>query len=62
MGAFVDLAWDTDSVQTVLKTEMPSSPENLQQPKAQKDFEPSQRPPVIKKERETPSDIAIPNL
>jgi hypothetical protein len=27
MGTFVDLAWDTDSVQTVLK-ERPSSPEN----------------------------------
>jgi hypothetical protein len=30
MGTFVDLAWGTDSVQTVLKTERPSSPENLQ--------------------------------
>jgi hypothetical protein len=30
MGTFVDLAWDTDYVQTVLKTERPSSPENLQ--------------------------------
>ena len=34
MGTFVDLAWGTDSVQTVLKTERPSSPENLR-PKAQ---------------------------
>jgi hypothetical protein len=30
MGTFVDLAWGTNSVQTVLKTERPSSPENLQ--------------------------------
>jgi hypothetical protein len=30
MGTFVDLAWDTDSVQTVLKTERPSSSEKLQ--------------------------------
>ena len=30
MGTLVDLAWDTDSVQTALKTERPSSPENLQ--------------------------------
>jgi hypothetical protein len=39
MGTFVDLAWDTDSVQTVLKTERPSSPENLQ-PKAQRTSNP----------------------
>jgi hypothetical protein len=26
MGTFVDLAWDTDSVQTVLKTERPRRP------------------------------------
>jgi hypothetical protein len=30
MSTFVDLAWGTDSVQTALKTERPSSPENLQ--------------------------------
>jgi hypothetical protein len=30
MGTFVDLAWDTDSVQTGLKAEMPSSSEKLQ--------------------------------
>ena len=30
MGTLVDLAWGTDSVQTALKTERPSSPENLQ--------------------------------
>jgi hypothetical protein len=29
MGTFVDLAWGTDSVQTVLKTETPSSLERL---------------------------------
>jgi hypothetical protein len=29
MGTLVDLAWGTDSVQTALKTERPSSPENL---------------------------------
>ena len=34
MGTFVDLAWGTDSVQTVLETERPSPPENLQ-PKSQ---------------------------
>jgi len=30
MGTFVDLAWDTDPVQTVLKAERPSSSEKLQ--------------------------------
>ena len=35
MGTFVDLAWDTDPVQIVLKTERRSSPENLQ-PMAQR--------------------------
>jgi len=30
MGTFVDLAWDTDSVQTGLKAERPSSSEKLQ--------------------------------
>jgi hypothetical protein len=39
MGTFVDLAWGTDSVQTVLKTERPSSPENLQ-PEAQRTSNP----------------------
>ena len=39
MGTFVDLAWGTDSVQTVLETEKPSSPENLQ-PKAQRTSNP----------------------
>ena len=39
MGTFVDLAWGTDSVQTVLKTERPSSPENLQ-PMAQRPSNP----------------------
>ena len=29
MGTFVDLAWDTDSVQTGLKAERPSSSEKL---------------------------------
>jgi len=33
MGTFVDLAWGTDSVQTALKTERPSSPENTVRPK-----------------------------
>jgi hypothetical protein len=32
MSAFVDLGFGTDSVQTALKTESPSSPENLQPP------------------------------
>jgi hypothetical protein len=40
MGTFVDLAWGTDSVQTVLKTETPSSLEDLQ-PKAQWTSNPS---------------------
>jgi hypothetical protein len=40
MGTFVDLAWDTDSVQTVLKTERPLSPENLH-PMAQRTSNPS---------------------
>jgi hypothetical protein len=40
MGTFVDLAWDTDSVQTVLKTERPSSPENFQ-PMAQRTSNPA---------------------
>ena len=35
MSTFVDLAWGDDSVQTVLKTERPSAPQNLQ-PKAQR--------------------------
>jgi hypothetical protein len=39
MSTFVDLAWGDDSVQTVLKTERPSSPENLQ-PKAQRTSNP----------------------
>jgi hypothetical protein len=39
MGTFVDLAWGTDSVQAVLKTEKPSSPETLQ-PKAQRTSNP----------------------
>jgi hypothetical protein len=39
MSTFVDLAWGTDSVQAVLKTERPSSPENLQ-PEAQKTSNP----------------------
>jgi len=39
MSTFVDLAWGSDSVQTVLKTERPSSPENLQ-PMAQKTSNP----------------------
>src|SRR5882672_5284769 len=39
MSTFVDLAWGTDSVRTVLKTERPSSPENLQ-PKAQRTSNP----------------------
>ena len=39
MGTFVDLAWGTDSVQTVLKTERTSSPEILQ-PKAQRTSNP----------------------
>jgi hypothetical protein len=30
MSTLVDLAWGTDYVQTVLNTEKPSSPENLQ--------------------------------
>ncbi len=30
MGTFVDLAWDSDPAQTVLKTERPSSSEKLQ--------------------------------
>jgi hypothetical protein len=30
MSTFVDLAWGADSVQTVLKSERPSSPEKLQ--------------------------------
>jgi hypothetical protein len=30
MGTFVDLAWDTDPVQTVLRAERPSSSEKLQ--------------------------------
>ena len=39
MGTFLDLAWGTDSVLTVLKTERPSSLENLQ-PKAQRTSNP----------------------
>ena len=39
MGTFVELAWDTDSVQTVLNAERPSSPENLQ-PMAQRTSNP----------------------
>jgi len=48
MGTFVDLAWDTDSVQTVLKAERPSSPENLQ-PKAQRTSNPSNVRKSLKK-------------
>jgi hypothetical protein len=39
MSTFVDLAWGTDSVQTVLETERPSPPENLQ-PVAQRTSNP----------------------
>jgi hypothetical protein len=39
MSTFVDLAWGTNSVQTVLKTERPSSPQNLQ-PMAQRTSNP----------------------
>jgi hypothetical protein len=39
MCTIVDLAWGTDSVQTVLKTERPSSSETLQ-PKAQRTSNP----------------------
>ena len=49
MSTFVDLAWGDDSVQTVLKTERPSSPENLQ-PKAQRTSNPRNVRKSLKKD------------
>jgi hypothetical protein len=59
MGTFVDLAWGTDSVQDVLKTERPSSPETLQ-PKAQRTSNPRDVRESL--DWETAPDIAIRNL
>ena len=53
MGTFVDLAWGTDSVQTALKMERPSPPENLQ-PTAQR----TSNPRNVRKSLKRPGNAA----